>query len=341
MQTGRGAVAEIAASQWGLVTTAQAEAHGVSRMLLSRMAASRELERVMHGVYVATSHSGGPEVDVRARWIALDPGTLAPERLALPHEAGVVSHTSAAAMHRIGDIPVGEVELTVPERHRTRRPGTLFHRASLDPSDVTLIDGLPVTTPARTVADLLVDGHDMAHVADAVADILARNLDTTARLAVALDPIADQFDADSGSTLLHELLAITGMDPATVLERLREHDLVPRAWTTTDAQRDAVWHAIQTLDPSLVEQMEKVAAALAAKSLPDSPSVREVREALLSGAVAGVLARATSETVGVSEGVDLSRLLDTYAAVGTALPAVVGPRTSDGWGKASDAGDVG
>ncbi|GAA1995482.1 hypothetical protein GCM10009718_36850 [Isoptericola halotolerans] len=55
---GRVAVARIAAGQWGLLTTAQATAAGVSRMMLSRMAEWGELERVMHGVYATPAAVG-------------------------------------------------------------------------------------------------------------------------------------------------------------------------------------------------------------------------------------------------------------------------------------------
>lgn len=49
----------IAASQRGLVTSAQALAAGVGRMELSRLAANGHLERVGRGVYRA---SGAPSI---------------------------------------------------------------------------------------------------------------------------------------------------------------------------------------------------------------------------------------------------------------------------------------
>ncbi|GAB7305223.1 hypothetical protein MAFF212519_31410 [Clavibacter michiganensis] len=44
-------LAELTAGQWGMVTTAQAEAVGVSRLQLSRLAQRGLLERMAHGVY--------------------------------------------------------------------------------------------------------------------------------------------------------------------------------------------------------------------------------------------------------------------------------------------------
>ena len=50
----------------------------------------------------------------------------------------------------------GPVEVTVPRRTgRTRRRGIRLHCVrALDPSDVTIKDGIPITTPARTLVDL-------------------------------------------------------------------------------------------------------------------------------------------------------------------------------------------
>jgi hypothetical protein len=215
-------------------------------MLLSRMAAAGELERVMHGVYVVTSSAGEPELEVRAHWIALDPGVRAGDRLAVPHRAGVVSHASAAALHRIGDIPVDEVEFVLPERHRSRRAGVRFHRGELMSGEVTLVGGLPVTTSARTIADLLVDGYELGHVADAVADILNRGLETAASLLAALDKVAARVGAESGRALLHELLAIVGMDPDAVVERIQRSELAPQAWSMPEAQRASLMTSIAT-----------------------------------------------------------------------------------------------
>jgi hypothetical protein len=47
------------------------------------------------------------------------------------------------------------MDVTVPARGgRARRRGIRVHRARLGPDDVTVLDGIPVTTPARTLVDL-------------------------------------------------------------------------------------------------------------------------------------------------------------------------------------------
>ena len=65
----------------------------------------------------------------------------------------VLSHTSAAALWKL--LPQrGFAHVTVPGHGRSR-PGIRVHRTrTLFPSDVTRRDGIPVTTPSRTLADL-------------------------------------------------------------------------------------------------------------------------------------------------------------------------------------------
>ncbi len=50
----------------------------------------------------------------------------------------------------------GPIEIIVPSTNgRAHRPGLLIHRStSLVPADVTEVDGIPTTTPRRTIADL-------------------------------------------------------------------------------------------------------------------------------------------------------------------------------------------
>src|SRR5215207_9555055 len=88
----------IAAGQWGLLTTAQAEREGITRLQLARLTDAGVLERVDRGVY-ATASSATEHRALRAAWLALDPTRTAEERLAEPMTAGVASHTSAAALH--------------------------------------------------------------------------------------------------------------------------------------------------------------------------------------------------------------------------------------------------
>jgi hypothetical protein len=69
----------------------------------------------------------------------------------------VASHTDAAIIHGLALLDRPTATITVTRRpgvNRTGRPGTLVHAAALPDSQVTIRDGIPVTTVARTVVDL-------------------------------------------------------------------------------------------------------------------------------------------------------------------------------------------
>jgi len=67
----------------------------------------------------------------------------------------VLSHSSAAALWRVGPEKPGLIELSLPSPSRRRRPGLLIHRRpSLRDCDTTAEFGIPVTTPVQTLIDL-------------------------------------------------------------------------------------------------------------------------------------------------------------------------------------------
>ncbi len=66
-----------------------------------------------------------------------------------------LSHRSAAELWRIwrGKVPA-EIEVTIPSRRVSRRPGIKVTRRDLDREPPRLIDGIPVTDPVSTLIDL-------------------------------------------------------------------------------------------------------------------------------------------------------------------------------------------
>jgi very-short-patch-repair endonuclease len=67
----------------------------------------------------------------------------------------VLSHSSAAALWRIGREQRDLVEVSLPSSSRRRRPGLRIHRRpSLTERDVTREYGIPVTTPVQTLIDM-------------------------------------------------------------------------------------------------------------------------------------------------------------------------------------------
>ncbi|MFF1530271.1 type IV toxin-antitoxin system AbiEi family antitoxin domain-containing protein [Cellulomonas sp. NPDC058312] len=211
-------VSELAAGQWGLLTTAQAERRGVTRVQLARLTDADVLERVDRGIY-ATTAAPAEHRALRAAWLTLDPTRTAEERLADPVSAGVASHTSAAALHRLGDLLDDVPELTHTERKQSRR-GVRLHRLALADADVTLVDGLPTTTEERTATDLLRDGHDPDHIAQIIGQGVRRGVIDVDDLASRLEPLARRHGQPDGHALVEHLLDLVDLSTAALTREL-------------------------------------------------------------------------------------------------------------------------
>jgi predicted transcriptional regulator of viral defense system len=205
-------LADLAAEQWGLVTTAQARRVGVSPQTVARLTNQGALERMTHGVYRLTGTPPSPLDNLRAAWLALEPARRANERLR-EHAPAVVSHRSAAAIHELGDLEADEFEFTIAERKQSRRPDIRIHRGQIGSEEWMAIDGLPVTTVVRTVADLA-DAHlDGGHLASVVRDALTRRQADDQQLIDVLRQHAHRYNAPmgDGEALLARLLQESGI----------------------------------------------------------------------------------------------------------------------------------
>jgi very-short-patch-repair endonuclease len=115
---------------------------GFSSRAIEHRLDSGRLHRVHSGVYAV----GHPVLTKYGRWMA---AVLA------CGDGAVLSHSSAAALWRIGFEKRSVIELSLPSPSRRRRPGLRIHRRpSLQERDTTTEYGIPVTTPVQTLIDL-------------------------------------------------------------------------------------------------------------------------------------------------------------------------------------------
>ncbi|MER7481376.1 substrate-binding domain-containing protein [Streptomyces sp. NPDC126510] len=189
-----------AAGQWGLVTTAQAKLDGAQGVQLLRLERSGALESVGHGVYRLVAFPPPEHLRIKVAWLRLDPGTPARDRRTDDPGAGVVSHTSACAVHGLGGRPTDLVELTVSSRRTTRDETVVLHRAATASEDITVVDGLPVTTVPRTVVDLLEARADARRLGAFVAEAAARDLLRVDDLAPRVAGFADAYGLTAGAS---------------------------------------------------------------------------------------------------------------------------------------------
>lgn len=139
-------IAEIASNQHGLISVAQLRFAGCSPAAITRLN-GRRLHRIHRGVYAV----GHPALSNEGRWMA---AVLA------SGDGAVLSHLSAAFLWGIGQHAGASassvVDVSVSGRAgRAGRSGIRVHRPkSLPSSDCTRRNAIPVTTPARTLADV-------------------------------------------------------------------------------------------------------------------------------------------------------------------------------------------
>lgn len=136
-------------------TAAQWRAAGISQSRLTTLIRAGQLVQLRHGVYATRAIVAETAADPRRRH-ALEVAAVTTART----RAGVASHHSAALIHGLDLLrkpPEGTVTLTVPRAARTgqhRSGGVVRHAADVPGEHVVSRFGIPVTTAARTVADL-------------------------------------------------------------------------------------------------------------------------------------------------------------------------------------------
>jgi Transcriptional regulator, AbiEi antitoxin/AbiEi antitoxin C-terminal domain/Protein of unknown function (DUF559) len=135
-------LAALAARQHGVVTGAQLRELGLDGAAITRRIGDGRLHRLHRGVYAV----GHPELTPRGRYLAavlaVGPGAA-------------LSHESAAVLWGLRDPRGPRIDVTVPTPGgRARRRLVIVHRSRLASDELTIRDGIPVTTPVRTVIDL-------------------------------------------------------------------------------------------------------------------------------------------------------------------------------------------
>jgi len=181
-------IAAAAAEQHGVVTHRQLVELGLSPAAIGRRWQSGRMKRMHRGVYLVVSIAPERATEMAAVLVG-GPGA-------------VLSHLSALSILRMlrADRP-HPLHVSVSGRSRRRRPGICFHRvAPFDDDEFTVMDGIPVTSPGRTLVD--VAGMLGSREIEVAASVAERNGLTTIDELVSLP---DRYPRRPGISVLRSL----------------------------------------------------------------------------------------------------------------------------------------
>lgn len=153
---------DLAATQGGYFTAAQAREIGYDPRTLWHHVRAGHFERVSRGFYRLAEFPSQPNEDVIAAWVKTGP------------DQAVVSHETALALYELAPVKPRRIHLTVPRKQRPhgdrpRFPGVQIHTTSrpLSTAEVIRRFGVRVTSPARTIVDAAEAGTEPSVIIEA------------------------------------------------------------------------------------------------------------------------------------------------------------------------------
>lgn len=162
-------IAELARSEGGIFTSAQAVRSGIPRDALSYALRTGRLERIVRGAYKMASAPDSRFDTYIAFWKLTAPSAFGYERISAFDGVVVGGHT-ASYIHDFGVLQPSPCRIYAPKRMRSKLQGISFAQRRIEEKDVVFKEGLYVTRPERTIYDLLLDHEDPSLVADTLAD---------------------------------------------------------------------------------------------------------------------------------------------------------------------------
>lgn len=223
------ALVELASRQHGLFSRPQALALGLTLRVIEARLRSGRWERIAPGVYGLPGASPSWRRSLMAACLQAGPGA-------------VVSHEAAAALHGLAPFVVGPVVVMLAHGdHQHLQGGKLRQTTDLGPHHRTVIDGIPVTTVARTLVDVA-GAVRPGRLRIAVEDALSARRCTLAELSRCHDEL--RRPGKRGMAAVGLVLRSLGPGPvrsATALERLLRKILVDAGLPEPVREYDAPW----------------------------------------------------------------------------------------------------
>ena len=200
-------LSEVASFQWGMFTSAQAERIGVSRHQLKRLADKGHIDRLAFGVYKLAGSTTSQFDDIKAVWLGLEPKKFGWERISEKESGIVVGGHTSTHLYNVGNLWPEPYFFVSSTRKQTRKQNVVFRKFCLAAEDITLVKGIPTTSPEITIAMLVADHHDKGHIEDIVSDFYHKRELNDLKLAQFLSPYAYSygFKRNDGQSFVQHL----------------------------------------------------------------------------------------------------------------------------------------
>lgn len=208
-------IEELAASEDGVFTAAQARLLGVPRYALAYAEKVGKVERIAHGAYrLASSLDDGLD-GLRAAYKLTAPEKWTHERMQ-NFDGFAVSGATAAYLLEIGNLHPDPYEIAAPRRFNSRMDGVRFSIEPLTEADIVWKLGVPVTRVERTISNLVVHGEEASLIADVFKEAVRKYGATEVNIATLRKQL--------GAQRYDELLCAAGIAPFGESELLETDD---------------------------------------------------------------------------------------------------------------------
>jgi predicted transcriptional regulator of viral defense system len=165
---------EIAEGQAGYFTAYQARSVGFSWERLSENVKTGRFRRVAHGIYRLSRFPISQNENYFVAWLRTRPDS-------------VISHESALSVYNLSDDLPDEIHVIIPRTGSRRRQGLRLHTNRIGKDEITICEGLPITTVERTIADVAFSGLAADQVQNAIKGAIYRGLTTRQQLIAMAD----------------------------------------------------------------------------------------------------------------------------------------------------------
>ncbi|MFA6210890.1 MAG: type IV toxin-antitoxin system AbiEi family antitoxin domain-containing protein [Candidatus Obscuribacterales bacterium] len=144
---------EMASGQFGLFTAKQAIRAGYNRKHFHTFVESGEWSHELLGLFRLVNYPSAPEQEYM-KWLLWS-------RNRADKIQGCLSYETALYVYKLGDLMPNQIHMTVPRDFRRNGEAPIIlqlHQENLRAESIQLENGLLLTTPTKTLEDLIRDG---------------------------------------------------------------------------------------------------------------------------------------------------------------------------------------